>query len=53
MGVAASSSIALTGVIFDEFGRGVGFLIIGSVAAAATAMVGMLLPETKPERYQD
>ena len=52
-GVAASTSIALTGLIFDAFGRGAGFLIIGGVAAAATAMVWMLLPETKPEQYQD
>jgi len=52
-GVAASTSIALTGLMFDAFGRGVGFLIIGGVAAVATAMVWMLLPETKPEQYQD
>ena len=52
-GVAASTSIALTGLIFDEFGRGVGFLIIGGIAAAATAIVWMLLPETKPEHYQE
>jgi len=51
IGVSASTSIALTGVVFDAFGRGVGFLVIG--AAAATAMVWMLLPETKPAQYQD
>ncbi len=53
IGVSASTSIALTGVVFDAFGRGVGFLVIGAVAAAATAMVWMLLPETKPAQYQD
>jgi hypothetical protein len=52
-GVAASTSIALTGVMFDAVGRGAGFLIIGAVAAVATAMVWMLLPETKPAQYQD
>jgi len=52
-GIAASTSIALTGLIFDAFGRGIGFLIIGGVAAVATAIVWMLLPETKPEQYQD
>jgi hypothetical protein len=36
-----------------HIGRGVGFLIVGGVVAAATRMVWMLLPETKPEQYQD
>jgi hypothetical protein len=53
MGVAASSSIALTGVVFDAFGRGVSFLIIGAVAAVATVMAWVLVPETKLAQYRD
>jgi len=53
MGVAASPSTSVSGFVFQEFGRVAGFLIIAAIAASATAAAWMVLPETKPEKYQD
>jgi MFS family permease len=53
MGVAASLSTGVTGFVFQEFGRGTGFLFIAAIAAIATTVAWLFLPETKPERYQD
>jgi len=53
MAIAASLSIGVTGFLFQEYGREAGFLAIAAVAAAATGTAWALLPETKPEQYQD
>jgi MFS family permease len=53
MGIAASLSTSITGLVFQDFGRLAGFLFIAAVATAATAGAALFLPETKPERYQD
>ncbi|HEY3640115.1 MAG TPA: MFS transporter [Xanthobacteraceae bacterium] len=53
LAVAAALSTSISGFVFQEFGRGAGFLAIAAVAAAATAAAWAFLPETKPERYAD
>jgi MFS family permease len=53
MGIAASLSTSINGFIFQEFGRVSGFLFIGAVAAAATTVAWVFLPETKPGQYED
>ncbi len=51
MGLAASLSTSVTGVVAQEFGREAGFLFIAAIAAGATAIGFLFLPETKPEKY--
>ena len=53
IGIAASLSTSITGIIFQEFGHGAGFIFIAGVAATGTALAWLLLPETKPEKYLD
>jgi hypothetical protein len=53
IGIAASLSTSVTGVVFQDFGRSMGFLFIAVVATAATIAAWLFVPETKPERYQD
>jgi MFS family permease len=53
MGIAASLSTSVTGVVFQDFGRSMGFLFVAVVATAATIAAWLFVPETKPERYQD
>jgi predicted MFS family arabinose efflux permease len=53
MGVAASLSTSVTGLLFQEFGRSAGFLFIAGIAAAATSVAWIFLPETKREKYPD
>ena len=53
MGIAASLSTSINGFIFQEFGRVSGFLFIAAVAAAATSVAWVFLPETKPGKYED
>jgi MFS family permease len=51
MGLAASLSTTVTGIVAQEFGREAGFLFIAAIAAGATAIGFLFLPETKPEKY--
>jgi MFS family permease len=51
MAIAASLSTSITGLLFQEFGRSVGFLTIAGVAVAGTASAWALVAETKPEQY--
>jgi MFS family permease len=53
MGVAAALSTSVTGLIFQEFGRAIGFLFVAAAAGAATAAAWIFLPETKPARYEE
>ena len=53
MGAAAALSVGITGLVFQEFGHVVSFLAIAGVAAMATAIAWIFLPETKPGQYQD
>jgi MFS family permease len=50
-GIAASISTLATGFLFQGIGTTVGFLIIASVAAAATVLIAMFVSETKPADY--
>ena len=53
MGLAASLSTLATGYLFQGFGQVSGFIVIASVAAAATAVLVIYLSETKPADYGD
>ena len=51
--VAASLSTAATGFLFQSFGHGAGFFTLAGVAAAATLLLWLAMPETKPAEYLD
>jgi hypothetical protein len=53
LAIAAALSTALSGFVFQDFGRATGFLAIAAAALAATVAAWALLPETKPQRYAD
>jgi len=53
MGIAAAVSTTATGFLFQQFGHEAGFLALAAVAAAATALLWLFLPETKPAEYLD
>ncbi len=53
LAIAAALSTSISGFVFQEFGRGAGFLALAAIAAAATATAWAFLPETKPRRYAD
>jgi MFS family permease len=53
LAIAAALSTSISGFVFQEFGRGAGFLALAAIAAAATAIAWAFLPETKPKRYAD
>jgi MFS family permease len=53
LGIAASVSTLATGFLAQGFGPTSGFLAISAVAAMATALLWMLVPETKPADYGD
>ena len=52
MGIAASLSTSVFGLVFQSVGYGAGFLTIAAVAAGA-AVLAALFPETKPKKYID
>lgn len=52
-GIAASLSTTATGVIVEGFGRWAVFPTMAGIAAAATLLVRLFLPETKPDEYLD
>jgi len=51
--IAASISTGATGFIFEQLGHLVGFLILAVAAAAATGLLWIAMPETKPSKYLD
>ena len=51
IGVAASISTLVTGMLFQGIGRSGGFVAIAAVAGAATALIWMFITETKPAEY--
>jgi MFS family permease len=51
--IAAAVSTTATGFLFAEFGTSVGFLAITGVAVAATLLLWISVPETKPSKYLD
>jgi MFS family permease len=53
IGIAASISTGSTGFMFDQFGHLPGFLILAGTSAAATALLWLAMPETKPGKYLD
>jgi hypothetical protein len=52
-GIAAALSTTATGFIVQGFGRWAVFLTIAGIAAAATLLVWLFLPETRPAEYLD
>ena len=52
-GIAASLSTLGTGFLFQGVGPFGGFIAIAAVAAAATALIGLFVTETKPAAYAD
>jgi MFS family permease len=51
--IAASLSTGATGFIFDQLGHWQGFLILAGAATAATGLLWIGMPETKPDKYLD
>ena len=51
--IAASISIGTTGFIFEQIGPLAGFVILAATAAAATGLLWIAMPETKPGKYLD
>ena len=51
--VAAAISTTATGFLFAKFGTPIGFLAITGVAVAATVLLWISVPETKPSEYLD
>jgi MFS family permease len=51
--IAASISTGATGFIFEQLGHLAGFLILAVAAAAATGLLWIAMPETKPSKYLD
>lgn len=52
-GIAASVSVSATGFLFQAFGPKIGYLPLAAIAVAATALLWVLLSETKPAKYED
>jgi MFS family permease len=48
IGIGATSSTAVSGVIADQFGESSAFLVLAAIGVCATLLVGTLMPETKP-----
>lgn len=51
IGIAASISTLVTGILFQGIGRSGGFIAIAAVAGAATGLIWMFVTETKPAKY--
>ena len=49
MGIGASLSPTLTGLIVDHFGRSAGFLSLAAEGFVALVVLAVLLPETKED----
>jgi len=49
MGVGASLSPTLTGLIVDQFGRSAGFASLAAEGLVALLILALFLPETKEE----
>ena len=53
LAIAASLSTAATGFLFQAFGHWAGFWTLAAVAGAATLLLWLAMPETKPAEYLD
>jgi predicted MFS family arabinose efflux permease len=53
MGIAGAVSVAASGFIFHGAGHTLAFVIFAAVAGMATILAWLLLPETKPARYDE
>jgi MFS family permease len=53
LALTASTSTSLGGFLFQDFGRTIGFLVLGAILAADTVFAWTFVPETKPEKYLD
>ena len=53
IGLAASISTLASGYLFQGFGAVTGFLVICVIAGAATALLWLLVAESKPAKYED
>jgi hypothetical protein len=51
--IAVSVSTLASGFLFQAMGPLSGFLVITAVAAAATAVLWIFVPETKPAKYDE
>src|SRR5262249_24837040 len=51
--IAASFSTGTTGLMFEQLGQLAGFLILAAPAAAATGLLWIAMPDTKPGKYLD
>lgn len=51
--IAASISTGATGFIFQDLGHLPGFLILAAAGLAATGLLWIAMPETKPAKYLD
>jgi MFS family permease len=51
--IAASISTGVTGFIFDNLGNWQGFLMLAGFAVAATSLLWLAMPETRPAKYLD
>jgi MFS family permease len=47
-GIGASLSTSMSGLVVEQFGYPAGFLSVATVGLIAVAILGMLMPETKP-----
>jgi MFS family permease len=52
-GLAAAVSTALSGVVAQQLGDGIGFMLLGLASSIALIASWLLFVETKPERYED
>jgi hypothetical protein len=52
MGIAAAFSTGITGFLVHRFGDFAGFLSLSGVAISTLIILTLLLPETKPEKYE-
>jgi MFS family permease len=52
-GLAAAISTALSGLVAQQLGDGVGFVLLASASATALIALWLFFAETKPERYED
>jgi MFS family permease len=51
--IGAAASVGASGFIFEHLGRLYGFLILSTASAAAAALLGAAMHETRPGKYLD
>jgi MFS family permease len=53
LGLTASTSTSLSGFVFQDYGRTVGFVALAAVLAGDTIFAWAFVPESKPKKYLD